>query len=101
MRQDPTFKDIFAYHFMVEELLRWFVAGIPGGRELVDGLDFSRLLRGCRSSPLRDRRRVSAPTLRRWRARGADPAASRARLDAPAPRELLEIVLLWSVVVAK
>lgn len=63
MRQDPTFKDIFAYPFMVEELLRWFVAGIPGGRELVDGLDFSRLLRGCRSSPLRDRRRVSAPTL--------------------------------------
>ena len=45
MRQDPTFKDIFAYPFMVEELLRWFVAGIPGGRELVDGLDFSRLLR--------------------------------------------------------
>ena len=45
MRQDPTFKDIFAYPFMVEELLRWFVAGLPGGRELVGGLDFSRLLR--------------------------------------------------------
>ena len=45
MRQDPTFKDIFAYPFMVEELLRWFVAGLPGGRELVSGLDFSRLLR--------------------------------------------------------
>ena len=45
MRQDPTFKDIFAYPFMVEELLRWFVAGLPGGRELVDGLDFSGLLR--------------------------------------------------------
>ena len=45
MRQDPTFKDIFAYGFMVEELLRWFVAGLPGGRELVEALDFSRLLR--------------------------------------------------------
>ena len=45
MRQDPTFKDIFAYAFMVEELLRWFVAGLLGGRELVDALDFSRLLR--------------------------------------------------------
>lgn len=45
MRQDPTFKDIFSYPFMVEELLGWFVAGLPGGRELVDGLDFSRLLR--------------------------------------------------------
>ena len=30
MRQDPTFKDIFAHPFMVEELLRWFVAGVPG-----------------------------------------------------------------------
>ena len=45
MRQDPTFKDIFAYGFMVEELLRWYVAGLPGGRELVDALDFSKLLR--------------------------------------------------------
>jgi len=45
MRQDPTFKDIFAYGFMVEELLRWFVAGLPGGRELVEALDFSKLLR--------------------------------------------------------
>ena len=31
--------------FMVEELLRWFVAGLPGGRELVEALDFSKLLR--------------------------------------------------------
>ena len=45
VRQDPTFKDIFAYPFMVEELLRWFVAGFPGGRELVAALDFSGLLR--------------------------------------------------------
>ena len=45
MRQDPTFKDIFAYPFMVEELLRWFVAGLPGGRELVEEIDFSGLLR--------------------------------------------------------
>ena len=45
MRQDPTFKDIFAYPFMVEELLRWFVAGLPGGRELVEELDFTGLLR--------------------------------------------------------
>ena len=45
MRQDPTFKDIFAYSFMVEELLRWFVAGFPGGRDLVEALDFPGLLR--------------------------------------------------------
>ena len=45
MRQDPTFKDIFAYPFMVEELLRWFVGDVHGARELVDGLDFSGLAR--------------------------------------------------------
>ncbi|MYE84444.1 MAG: Rpn family recombination-promoting nuclease/putative transposase [Gammaproteobacteria bacterium] len=45
MRQDPTFKDIFAYPFMVEELLRWFVADLHGARALVDGLDFSGLVR--------------------------------------------------------
>ncbi len=45
MRQDPTFKDIFAYPFMVEELLRWFVADLHGARELVAGLDFSGLAR--------------------------------------------------------
>ena len=45
MRQDPAFKDIFAYRFMVEELMRWFVGDLHGGRELVDALDFSLLLR--------------------------------------------------------
>ena len=45
MRQDPTFKDIFAYPFMVEELLRWFVGDLQGARELVDQLDFSGLAR--------------------------------------------------------
>jgi hypothetical protein len=45
MRQDPAFKDIFAYGFMVEELMRWFVGDLHGGRELVDALDFSLLLR--------------------------------------------------------
>ena len=45
MRQDPAFKDIFAYRFMVEELMRWFVGDVHGGRELVDALDFSLLLR--------------------------------------------------------
>ena len=45
VRPDPTYKDIFEHEFMVEELLRWFVAGLPGGRELVDALDFSDLLR--------------------------------------------------------
>ena len=45
MRQDPTFKDIFAYPFMVEELMRWFVGDLRGAGELVAGLDFSRLVR--------------------------------------------------------
>ena len=45
MRQDPACKDIFAYGFMVEELMRWFVGDLHGGRELVDALDFSLLLR--------------------------------------------------------
>ena len=45
MRQDPTFKDIFAYPFMVEELLRWFVAGVPSGREPIGELDFPGMLR--------------------------------------------------------
>ena len=45
MRQDPAFKDIFAYGFMVEELMRWFVGDLHGGREPVDALDFSLLLR--------------------------------------------------------
>ena len=30
---------------MVEELLRWFVASVPGGRELIDELDFPGVLR--------------------------------------------------------
>ena len=45
MRQDPAFKDIFAYGFMAEELMRWFVGDLNGARALVDALDFSRLLR--------------------------------------------------------
>ena len=45
MRQDPTFKDIFACPFMVEELVRWFVGDLQGGDELVAGLDFSGLVR--------------------------------------------------------
>ena len=38
MRPDPTYKDIFAHAFMVEELMRWFVADLCNGRELVDAL---------------------------------------------------------------
>ena len=45
MRPDPTYKDIFGHAFMVEELMRWLVAELHGARELVDALDFSRLLR--------------------------------------------------------
>ena len=45
MQQDPTFKDIFAYPFMVRELLDWFVGGVPGGRALVDALDLAGLRR--------------------------------------------------------
>ena len=41
MTPDPNYKVIFANRFMVRELLRWFVAGLPGGSELVDAIDFS------------------------------------------------------------
>ena len=42
---DPTYKQIFAHAFMVEELMRWFVAEVHGAHELVEGLDFSQMLR--------------------------------------------------------
>ena len=45
MRQDPTFKHLFSYAFMVEELVRWFVGDLHGAGELVDGLDFPGLER--------------------------------------------------------
>ena len=45
MNPDPTYKQIFAHEFMVEELMRWFVAGLHGARELVDALDFGKMLR--------------------------------------------------------
>ena len=35
MNPDPTYKQIFAHEFMVEELMRWFVADLHGARELV------------------------------------------------------------------
>ena len=44
MRPDPTYKLMFEHAFMVEELMRWFVADLSGARELVDALDFSSLL---------------------------------------------------------
>ena len=45
MRPDPTYKTVFGHAFMVEELIRWLVADVHGERELVDGLDFTRLVR--------------------------------------------------------
>ena len=45
MQHDPTYKDIFSHAFMVAELLRWFVADLCGGRDLVDALDLSTLRR--------------------------------------------------------
>ena len=45
MQQDPAFKDIFAFPFMVEELVRWFVGDLHGGSELVDALNFAGLVR--------------------------------------------------------
>ena len=81
MRQDPTFKDIFAYPFMVEELLRWFVAGLPGGLELVDELDLSGLLRVQEQSatgPAADKRSFANDVVWRvpFRERRADDAES-------------------------
>ena len=54
MRHDPTYKDIFAHPLMVEELMRWFVADLCHGRELVDALDFASLERA-------DEQAVSGP----------------------------------------
>ena len=34
MKPDPTYKDIFAHAFMVEELMRWLVADLHGARSL-------------------------------------------------------------------
>ncbi len=45
MQPDPTYKRIFGHEFMVEELMRWFVADVHGARELVDALDFSEMVR--------------------------------------------------------
>ena len=45
MQPDPTYKQIFAHAFMVEELMRWFVADVHGAHELVDALDFSEMIR--------------------------------------------------------
>ena len=45
MRQDPTFKDIFAYPFMVEELVRWLLGDLHGAGELLHRLDFAGLAR--------------------------------------------------------
>ena len=45
MQPDPTYKRIFVHEFMVEELMRWFVADLNGARELVDALDFGKMLR--------------------------------------------------------
>ncbi len=45
VESDPTYKQIFAHEFMVEELMRWFVADLHGARELVDALDFGKMLR--------------------------------------------------------
>ena len=45
MKPDPTYKDIFAHAFMVEELMRWLVADLHGARSLVEALDFSKLER--------------------------------------------------------
>ena len=45
MKPDPTYRQIFAHEYMVEELMRWFVADLHGARELVDALDFGKMLR--------------------------------------------------------
>ena len=45
MDNDTTFKRTFSHHFMVCDLLNWFVGRLRGGPELVAGLDLSRLRR--------------------------------------------------------
>ena len=73
MKPDPTYKDIFGYAFMVEELVRWLVGDLHGARELVGALDFATLRRVHEQSVTGDAR-----NLRRhandmvWRARFRD-----------------------------
>ena len=50
MRSDLTYKTIFGNRFMVEELMRWFVADLHGAGELVDALDFSGMVRAHEQS---------------------------------------------------
>ena len=45
MKPDPTYKDIFAHAFMVEELMRWLVADLHGAPSIVEALDLSKLER--------------------------------------------------------
>ena len=81
MQHDPTYKDIFAHPFMVAELLRWFVADLCGGRDLVDALDLSTLHRTPEQAVA-----GSPPGLRTssndmvWRVRFRDAAADGAWL---------------------
>ena len=58
MKPDPTYKDIFGYAFMVEELVRWLVGDLHGARELVGALDFATLRRVHEQSVTGDARNL-------------------------------------------
>ena len=56
---DAAYKAIYGHRFMVEELVRWRVPLLGGGRQLVDALDFEGLDRVQEQSVAGGRRRSS------------------------------------------
>ena len=66
---DATYKAIYGHRFMVEELARWLIPAQPGGRELVDALDFGTLARVQEQSVAGGRRRSNDIV---WRVRFRD-----------------------------
>ena len=81
---DATYKAIYGHRFMVEELARWLIPAQPGGRELVDALDFGTLARVQEQSVAGGRRRSNDIV---WRVRFRDG-------DAADPDAWMHLVLM-------
>ena len=54
---DTSYKEIYGHPFMVEELARWLIPALEGGRELFEALDFATLTRLPEQSVSGGRRR--------------------------------------------
>ena len=73
---DSAYKAIYGHPFMVQELVRWLVPNLPGGRELVDSLDFDTLERAAEQSVVKGRRRSTDMVWRlRFRPGNGRPSA--------------------------